>query len=122
MNYIAAIAFLTIFFSQINMLYAAEDRQPKTVRGKVLLSNGLVAEGAEVTITCKSHTLTDTTSRFGNYEVTFANLECEQFDTAYVSVVLDELSGFGTKEVQYFNGVNMSDIILSEETNTSPKE
>ena len=93
-------------------IYAAEDRQPKTVRGKVVLPSGEVAENAEVVITCKGNVLTDTTSRFGNYEVTFGDFECEQFDTVTVTAELDGLVATITKEAQYFNGVNMDNIVL----------
>lgn len=96
--------------------FAAEDRQPKTVRGKVTLTDGTVVENAMVTVTCKNNTLTDVTSRYGNYEVLFGNLECEQFDTVYIHVEYNGLTGMTIKEVQYFLGVNMPDIVLTSST------
>ena len=112
-------ALMAILLTLITLLsstniYAAVDRQPKTVRGKVLLPNGAVAKNASVTITCKSNVLTDLTSNFGNYEVTYSNLECEQFDMVYISAVLNDLTGSAFKEAQYFNGVNVEDMTLLE--------
>lgn len=102
-------------------VYAAEDRQPKTVRGKVLLSSGEVAKDAQVTVNCKGSMLTDITSRFGNYEVTFAEFECEQFDMVTVTAQLEDLTGHITKEAQYFIGVNMEDITLQESAVAVPE-
>lgn len=110
-----------VFFCATS-IYAAVDRQPKTVRGKVLLPNGSVAQNAHVTISCKSFTLTDTTSRYGNYEVTFGELQCEQFDTVHVQVQFNTWHATASKEVQYFNGVNMPDILLTEEVPVSVPE
>ncbi len=101
--------------------YAAEDRQPKTVRGKVLLPSGDVAKDTQVTVSCKGNILTDTTSRFGNYEVTYGDFECEQFDMVTVTAQLEDLTGYVTKEAQYFIGVNMDDLILQESSVAVPE-
>lgn len=112
---------IALIFTLVTPVYAAEDRQPKTVRGKVLLPTGEVAENAEVIISCKGNVLTDTTSRYGNYEVTYNNFECEQFDMVTVTAQLNEYSATSTKEAQYFLGVNMDDMTLQSQSVAVPE-
>ena len=100
---------LVIINSQV---YAAEDRQPKTVSGKVRNQDLTVAKDAEVAVTCNGITRTDTTSINGNYSVTFANLECEQFDTVTAVVDTGSLSGSTAKQATFALTVSMPEIIL----------
>ena len=123
MKYIAYSFFISILIIIGTItVEAAEDRQPKTVSGKVRYEDTSVAKNVIVTITCKNTTLTDDTSINGNYSVTFANLECEQFDTVTASAVDNSLSGSQTKEVTFALGQNMEDIILASEAPVSVPE
>lgn len=94
-------------------IHAAVDRQPKTITGKVLYPDGTFAKNADVYVTCDGITLHDTVSNFGNYSVTYGDMECEQFDTVSVSAQIDTMSASLTTEVVYFKTNTMGSLILS---------
>ncbi len=123
MKYIAVTTYLAIIISLFTPIsYAAEDRQPKTVSGKVRNADLTVAKNVEVSITCKSTTLTDLTSVNGNYSVTFDNLACEQFDTVDVSVTTETGSGSASKAVTFALNVSMPEIILESAPELTPTD
>lgn len=99
---------------------AAEDRQPKTVSGKVRYPDLSLAKNIHVSVTCKTTTLFDETSINGNYSVTFGDMECEQFNTAVVTIDTGTYSGIGSREITFALGQALPDIILTEVTSESP--
>ncbi len=116
MKRVLTIVLFTIITSLFSTVYAAEDRQPKTINGKVRNPDLSVAKNVLVTITCKNSTRTDVTSVNGNYSVTFAVGECEQFDTVNVSISANTLYGSASKVISYALTTTFSDIFLVEQS------
>ncbi len=115
MKYAFIIVLITVITSLFSTIYAAEDRQPKTISGKVRNPDLTVAKNVLVSITCKNNTLTDETSVNGNYSVTFGVGECEQFDTVFIEIQTETLYGSASKVVTYALTTSMSDIFLAEQ-------
>lgn len=119
-----SILFFVIFFvgiGLVNSVSAADDRQPKTVSGKVFDQHGIVIENAQVQIQCGSTVLNDTTTRYGNYSVVFNEGECVQFDTVSVSAVFEDLYGSTNRTVSFAKGVGMDDIQLVQTATSVPE-
>lgn len=107
------------FFS--SSVFAADDRQPKTVTGKVLDDSGAPVANAQVTIICGSSLLTDTTSSAGNYEVIYADGACVQFDTITATADHEGKQGSSTRTVTFARGVGMPIITLMPVTVAVPE-
>ncbi len=115
MKYIVIALLMLILNLFISTIYAAEDRQPKTINGKIRNPDLSVAKNVPVTITCKNTTLTDVTSINGNYSVTFGVGQCEQFDTVFIEINKETMYGSASKVVTYALTTSMADIFLVEQ-------
>ncbi|HRN69619.1 MAG TPA: hypothetical protein PLS49_00410 [Candidatus Woesebacteria bacterium] len=113
---------LSLFLLLINPIFAADDRQPKTISGKVRNTDMSNAKQIPVQLTCKNTTIPAITNNSGNYSVLFAEFTCEQFDTITVTASLEEHYGSSSKEVTFALTQNMPDIILIEEVPVSVPE
>ncbi len=84
MNIIIGLIFSLIFSTNV-VANERRDRDKLEVQGIVRDSNNKKIAGAQVTVTCNSHTKTTQTNRHGSYEVKFAKKECHKRDTVTVN-------------------------------------
>lgn len=120
-KYLSLVLILILFSFFTLSVSAADDRQPKTVTGKVLDDSGAPVADAQVTIICGSSLLTDTTSSAGNYEVIYADGACVQFDTITATADHEGKQGSSTRTVTFAKGVGMSIITVMEVTTAVPE-